>query len=90
MLIRSMSPEVIITDEIGKPEDVTAIEDAANSGINIIPSIHGSSYDAVIDSAIGKLLNNKIFDTLIFLSSTPNVGSISKVMKVSHEKKEIK
>lgn len=90
MLIRSMSPEVIITDEIGKPEDVTAIEEAANSGINIITSIHGSSYDDVIDSAIGKLLNNKIFDTLIFLSSTPNVGSISKVMKVSHEKKEIK
>ena len=40
MLIRSMSPNVIITDEIGKPKDVMAIEDALNAGITIITTAH--------------------------------------------------
>src|SRR5690606_12747541 len=33
MLIRSMSPEVIIVDEIGRPEDTEAIREALHAGI---------------------------------------------------------
>lgn len=83
MLIRSMSPDVIITDEIGKKDDAKAIEAALCSGIKIITSIHGNSYDDVLYSNIGSLLNNKIFETLIFLSSQPKTGTIKKVLKVS-------
>jgi len=45
MLIRSMSPAVIITDEIGKAEDVEAIEEALNAGIKIITTAHGSDIE---------------------------------------------
>jgi stage III sporulation protein AA len=48
MLIRSMSPDVIITDEIGKPMDVMAIEDALNAGITIITTAHSHGLEDVI------------------------------------------
>lgn len=88
MLIRSMSPDVIITDEIGKKEDAAAIEEALCAGINIITSIHGSSFEDVTSSAVGSLIRNHVFDTLIFLSATPVTGSIKKVMKLSGMGKE--
>ncbi|WP_211745173.1 stage III sporulation protein AA [Paenibacillus sp. Marseille-Q4541] len=41
MLIRSMSPEVLIVDEIGRDEDAEAIKEALNAGISVIASAHG-------------------------------------------------
>ena len=47
MMLRSMAPEVIITDEIGRPEDIAAMKTAINSGVKIITSIHGSGVEQV-------------------------------------------
>lgn len=41
MMLRSMAPDVIITDEIGRSEDIAAMETVINSGVKIITSIHG-------------------------------------------------
>jgi stage III sporulation protein AA len=41
MMIRSMSPEVIIVDEIGRIEDAEAIQEALHAGISVIASAHG-------------------------------------------------
>ena len=84
MLIRSMSPDVIITDEIGKSEDVSAIEAALCAGVKTITTIHGSSYEDVENSAIGKLIRNHVFETLIFLSATPTIGTVKRIMKLSN------
>ena len=35
-----MSPNVIIVDEIGTKNDILAIENALNSGVSIIASVH--------------------------------------------------
>ena len=71
MLIRSMSPDVIITDEIGQAEDVRAIEAALCAGVKTITTIHGSSFDDVINSTVGSLIRDHVFETLIFLSAAP-------------------
>ena len=47
MLIRSMSPNVIVADEIGSPEDVQAINYAMCSGIKGIFTAHGSSLEDI-------------------------------------------
>lgn len=47
MMLRSMAPDVIITDEIGRPEDIAAMKAAINSGVKIITSIHGSGVEQV-------------------------------------------
>ncbi|MBR6799878.1 MAG: stage III sporulation protein AA, partial [Firmicutes bacterium] len=87
MLIRSMSPDVIVTDEIGKPEDIEAIEEALSSGVKIITTIHGGSYEDAARSAAGELIRNRVFDMLIFLSSKPVTGSVSRIMMAEPERK---
>ena len=40
-MLRSMSPDVIITDEIGGAEDFDAIKEIKKRGVKIITSLHG-------------------------------------------------
>lgn len=84
MLIRSMSPDVIITDEIGRKEDVGAIDSALCAGVKTITTIHGSSYEDVENSAVGELIKRHVFETLIFLSAEPSMGTVKRIMKLSH------
>jgi stage III sporulation protein AA len=79
MLIRSMSPDIIATDEIGKKEDCLAIETAVCAGISLLTTIHGNSYDDVKASGIGELVEKGVFERLIFLSNIPAIGSISAI-----------
>lgn len=87
MLIRAMSPDVIITDEIGKKEDVKAVEAALCAGVKIITTIHGSSYEDIAGSAIGELVRNQVFETLVFLTATPQTGTVKRIMKLAGMKK---
>lgn len=80
MLIRSMSPNIIATDEIGKSADIYAIEAALCAGVSLITTIHGNSYEDVLNSAIGSLVKRNIFTCIIFLSNIPKTGSIKDVM----------
>jgi len=79
MLIRAMSPDLIATDEIGKREDCHAIEAAVCAGISLLTTIHGSSYEDVMSSGIGELVDKGVFERLIFLSNIPAIGSISAI-----------
>ena len=47
MMIRSLSPEVLIVDEIGRSEDAVAIHEAVHTGICVLASAHGASYEDV-------------------------------------------
>ncbi len=82
MLIRSMSPDVIITDEIGKSEDLEAIKTCINCGVNLITSIHGNDMDDLKQSAIYPVIENSTFTKIIFLTDQPKVGSIKAVIGV--------
>lgn len=87
MLIRAMSPDVIITDEIGKDEDIKAIQTALSAGVKTITSIHGDSLEDIQSSVVRELVDNCFFDTLIFLSQTPAIGTVKRIMKLNGMKK---
>ena len=80
MLIRSMAPEVIITDEIGKPEDLSAIRQCLTSGIPLITSIHGESLYDVLRSEVGILAEQGIFHTMIYLTNLGGPGTVREVV----------
>ncbi len=45
IMLRSMSPDVIITDEIGGEEDFEAIREIKKRGVKVITSLHGTDAD---------------------------------------------
>lgn len=82
MLIRAMSPDVVMTDEIGKPEDAAAIRSALSAGVKIITTIHGSSFEDAAKFAVGGLITDHVFETLIFLSAQPVTGTVEKILRM--------
>ncbi|MDA8235997.1 MAG: stage III sporulation protein AA [Clostridia bacterium] len=68
LLIRSMAPEVLAVDEIGRMEDIQALEEALNAGIRVLATIHGSSIeDLNRRPALDYLLKQGIFQRFVVL-----------------------
>jgi stage III sporulation protein AA len=85
MLIRSMSPQVIATDEIGRTEDSIAIEEAMMAGIKLITTVHGRSLGDILNkNIIGKLVGDGVFERIIFLSNSNGVGTMDSVIDGSN------
>ena len=82
MLIRTMSPQVIITDEIGDRYDVEAINQCTNAGVKIITSIHGSNKEDILKSKINQLISENTFENIIYLSSKEGPGTIKEIERV--------
>lgn len=82
MLIRSMSPKVIITDEIGNDGDRDAIRRVLNAGVKIITSAHGYNIsDLKSRQEVIALIEEKVFDKLIVLGNLNGPGTIVEVVE---------
>jgi stage III sporulation protein AA len=80
MLIRSMSPKVVATDEIGSSADAEAIYEALNAGVRILTTIHGNSIEDILNRPfIGEVVRNRIFERLIILSSRLGPGTVEEI-----------
>ena len=75
MAIRSLSPEVLICDEIGTKGDLEALNMAFNSGVNVIVTVHGYDIADVYGRAVFKdLIDNCILERIILLSNRKGAG----------------
>jgi len=79
MLIMSMSPDIIATDEIGKIEDAEALMEGANAGVKIIATMHGSDIDDLFRKIELKKLHSNYFERIIVLGRSQGVGTIEKI-----------
>ncbi|WP_240378057.1 stage III sporulation protein AA [Bacillus piscicola] len=69
MMIRAMSPEVIIVDEIGRREDAIAIMEAVHAGVTVICSAHGNSLaDIKRRPLISELMDKNVFRYIVTLN----------------------
>lgn len=82
MLIRSMSPHVIIADEIGMAADFDAVRTCVRCGVSVITSIHGSDYDDLKKHKFFSCMDEGIFSNIIFLTDKPHIGTIREVYHV--------
>lgn len=80
MMIRSMSPEIIATDEIGRKEDADAILDAVNAGVKVVTTIHGSSMGDFLNKHDLSKIQRGIFERYIVLSRNNGVGTLECVL----------
>ncbi|MFA9397664.1 MAG: stage III sporulation protein AA [Clostridiaceae bacterium] len=76
MAIRSMSPDIIVCDEIGTYKDMESILSAICSGIKLVTSIHGYDVEDLFNKIVFKeIMENKVFDRGVVLSEK-KVGKI--------------
>jgi stage III sporulation protein AA len=77
MLLRSMSPQVVATDEIGRPEDVTALWEMVNTGLSVLATAHASSWEELEQRPyLRDLVRDRIFQRYVFLSRRRGPGTV--------------
>jgi stage III sporulation protein AA len=80
MMIRSMSPDVLVVDEIGRAEDGEAIWEAIHAGVAVISTAHGVDVSEVAQRpTLGKLIQYGAFSRYIVLSRANGVGTIQAI-----------
>lgn len=80
MLLRSMAPQVIATDEIGRREDVHALEEVLNAGVKVIFTVHGSSLkDISSRPALNYLFGLGVVERFIQLGRSRGAGTVEKI-----------
>lgn len=78
LLIRSMSPQVIITDEIGGEADSEAVSEAVRCGASVIASAHASSVEELRSrKTTGKLISERVFKRVLLLQRNGNSLRVS-------------
>ncbi len=81
MLLRSMSPQVIATDEIGRPEDTDAVEEALNAGVGVVCTAHGDGpHDLWRRPGLRPLARAGTFDRIIVLGRSRGPGTVEAVL----------
>lgn len=80
MVIRSMAPDIIATDEIGSSDDVLSIKAAILSGVKVIFTMHGDSLKSVLENTnVKELIDMNVFSKIILLSSGKIPGIVEKI-----------
>lgn len=84
LMIRSMSPDVLVVDEIGSARDIDAIQETIRSGVSLICSLHSDSYHSVLKSKqLAQLIDNQYFKRYLVLNRN------KKITILNHEGRSI-
>lgn len=77
MLVRSMSPDVVAVDELGKEEDFRAVESVIHCGCRLIATAHGNSVEDILNQPFfQKLKKMEVFERYIVLGGRDQIGQI--------------
>lgn len=78
-LVRSMSPEIVATDEIGHPLDAETIADARRCGCAVFATAHAAGYEGALGrAALKTAIDEGIFDCFVELGLKP--GRVTRVL----------
>lgn len=80
LLLRTMNPQLIATDEIGREEDWAIIEDIINAGVGFIATAHaGSLTEAALRPGLKKVLEMGAVERIVTLSNRLGIGTIESI-----------
>lgn len=79
-LIASMSPQLLVTDELSSERDVYAMLRARSCGIAVAATAHADSYRALLlRSSMRMLQSERIFERIVLLTDEGGVGTVRTV-----------
>lgn len=80
ILLRSMAPQVIATDEIGRCEDINAVWEMLYTGVSILATVHASSWEELERRPyLQDVVNKRVFQRYVFLSRRKGPGTVEGV-----------
>ncbi|KXG11231.1 stage III sporulation protein AA [Anoxybacillus rupiensis] len=80
MMIRSMSPEVLIVDEIGRIEDSEALLEAVHAGVCVWTTVHGKNWnDVALRPTLRAMIEQRVFDRFIELTNERGPGTVRRI-----------
>lgn len=78
--IRSMSPDVIITDELDLENDLDCILEAINCGVNVVATIHAKNINQLkMKKGFDRILDEKFFNRFVVLSNSEGPGTLTNI-----------
>lgn len=82
--IKTMSPEIIVCDEIGSNSDLEAINACVGAGVELIATAHGGSLEEIVKrDIIKKILMTGAFDNIVLLKGKSQPCKVESIIKVS-------
>lgn len=70
MALRALSPDVIVTDEIGRTEDLEALREVTNAGVVMVTTAHAPDMESLMQRLFfRKVFEEKMFDAYVALSA---------------------
>ncbi len=83
--LRTLSPQVIICDEIGSAAETDRMIEAMNAGVPILASAHARDEEELFNRPqIDRLLRAGVLSKIVILKGAAEPGRIRKVMTVNH------
>jgi stage III sporulation protein AA len=71
MALRALSPDVIVTDEIGRSEDLEALQEVANAGVVMITTAHAPDFSSLMERLFFRqVLEERMFEAYVALSAS--------------------
>lgn len=87
MMLRSMAPNVIVTDELGGEKDMDAVLSAMNGGVRILATAHGYGIrEKGMRQEIARMIQAGLFERYIVLSRRNGAGTLEGVYGCYKEK----
>jgi stage III sporulation protein AA len=80
MMIRSMSPDVLIVDEIGREEDSEAILEAVNAGVGLFMTVHGRRREDLLHRpTLRSIMEQAVFERFVELTNENGPGTVKRI-----------
>lgn len=90
LALRTLSPDIIVCDEIGGEDDILAVEEGVNAGVSFLATVHaGSEAELLQRKTIRLLLESGAFDRVALLCGRQQPGKVGKIYKAGDLLNEI-
>ena len=82
LMLRSMGPQILATDEIGSSEEVSVLKRAVSSGVSILTTIHGNDLNDMLYGPMRSLVLDRLISRIVFLTDHPRRGTVAGIWKL--------
>ncbi|MBQ8590354.1 MAG: stage III sporulation protein AA [Firmicutes bacterium] len=81
LILRSMGPQILATDEIGNAEEIQVLRRVVAAGVGLLTTIHAGSFQDLLVSPLGPMICEGSIGRILFLSDRPRRGTITGIWK---------